>query len=140
MYINIDFIALNISEEIYYKYDIDLMVIIGSYGTDRFIYGESDIDIAFLTKIPLKQAQYMELINDLSAVVKYSKLDLINLNHASALLKYELASKGKLIYEREKGLFIKYSLYACRYYYDTDKFRVLRHQYFEEKLGELINE
>lgn len=119
------------------KYKIELMVIFGSYGTEEFKAGESDIDLAFLTSIPLSENCILNLVNEFSSIIKYSNIDFIDLNRASGLLKYEIASKGRLVYEKKRGLFERYSLYCYRYYYDTHKFRVLRQEYFENKLKEL---
>ncbi|KUO49325.1 MAG: hypothetical protein APF76_16105 [Desulfitibacter sp. BRH_c19] len=121
------------------KHKIELLVVIGSFGTDKFLHGESDIDIAFLTEVPIKEDQMLGFLNELSSIIKYSKLDLIDLHYASGLLKFEVATKGRLLYEKTQGLLERYRLYCYRYYYDTKKFRVMRQEYFENKLGELMN-
>lgn len=119
------------------KYKIELIVLIGSYGTSDFKHGESDIDIAFLTSSPLEDSQLLSFINEFSSIIKYSNIDLIDLRFASGLLKFEVATKGRLIFEKEEGFFARYSLYCYRYYYDTQKFRNLRREYLEEKLEQL---
>lgn len=119
------------------KFLLKLIVVIGSYGTGDFKPGESDIDIAFLCEKDMNQ--HMEMINELSRFFKYSKIDLIDLQKASGLLKYEVAYKGRLLYEQSEGFFERYKLYCYRYYYDTQKFRQLKKEYFQEQLGVLMD-
>ena len=121
------------------KYNLALLVLLGSYGTENFKTGESDIDIAFLAGTALQGNRCMQLLNDLSMLFEYGNIDLIDLKKASGLLKYEIADKGRLLYESKNGFFLRYSLYCLRYYYDTKKFRVLKKEYFQEKLGVLLD-
>jgi hypothetical protein len=81
----------------------------------------------------------MELLIELSRIFKYSKIDLIDLQKASGLLKYEIANKGRLLYEGTEGFYERYKLYCYRYYYDTSKFRRLKKEYFQEQLGVLMD-
>lgn len=121
------------------KYHLELLVFIGSYGTNEYIPRESDMDIAFLSNSPLNESQTLNLLNEVSSLIKCSNLDLINLTFASGLLKYKVAAAGRLIYEKKQGLFERYKLYCYRYYYDTKKFRQMRREYFEKKMEELAN-
>lgn len=123
--------------EIAEKFQLNLLILIGSYGTDDFRPGESDIDLAFLSDN--SRDQQLDLINELSRTFKYSKIDLIDLQKASGLLKYEVANKGRLLYEQSEGFFERYKLYCYRYYYDTQKFRQLKKEYFQEQLGVLMD-
>lgn len=122
------------------QFELQLVVLLGSYNTEEFKAGESDIDIAFLSEKSLTTDEYLTLINDLSGHFRYSKIDLIDLRKASGLLKYEIATKGRLLYELKEGDFIKYGLYCLRYYYDTAKFRQGRKEYFNEQLEGLSHE
>jgi predicted nucleotidyltransferase len=124
-------------EHLAVKYELDLLVLLGSYGTGHFDPGRSDIDIAFLSRNQLHQDDYLQLMGDLSAFFQYDKLDLIDLKRASGLLKYEIADKGRLLFHSKEGFFERYRLYCLRYYYDTAKFRALKKVYFQEQLGAL---
>jgi predicted nucleotidyltransferase len=121
------------------KFKLRLIVILGSYGTESFQMGESDIDIAILAETSLTPRDYLEIVNNTSRLFGYSKIDLIDLSRASGLLKYELATKGRLLFERQIGEFERYRLYCLRYYYDTNKFRELRKKYFDDQLGVLLD-
>ncbi|MGF7184932.1 putative nucleotidyltransferase [Desulfitispora alkaliphila] len=119
------------------KYQLELLILIGSYGTDDFKSGESDIDIAYLTENPLSVNDKLAFLNDISQFYQYSKIDLIDLQKAAGLLKYKVAIEGRPIYEQYAGQFDRYYLYCLRYYYDTEKFRKLRSKYLEEQLEAL---
>ncbi|MBS4025542.1 MAG: nucleotidyltransferase domain-containing protein [Clostridia bacterium] len=121
------------------KFQLSLLVLIGSYDTSEFRSGESDIDIAFISDDTKYASRQLELANDLCRIFKYSKIDLIDLQKASGLLKYEVATKGRLLYEQSEGFFERYKLYCYRYYYDTYKFRQGRKEYFQEQLGVLLD-
>ncbi len=122
------------------KYELDLLVLLGSYGTANFEPGRSDIDLAYLSRRKLQGNQHLQLLSDFSVFFEYDRLDLIDLRRASGLLKFEIADKGRLLFESEQGFFERYRLYCLRYYYDTLKFRNLKKDLFREQLGVLRNE
>lgn len=122
------------------KYDLDLLVLLGSYGTEHFAPGRSDIDLAFLSRKRLQSDEHLQLIMELSALFQHGKIDLIDLEKASGLLKYEVATRGRSLFHSKKGFFERYRLYCLRYYYDTAKFRVLQKEYFHEQLRVLKDE
>ncbi len=93
------------------EYQLKLLVIIGSFGTENYIFGESDIDLAYLRDKPLSAKDSISIIKELCRLFENSKIDLIDLQRASGLLKFEVASKGRLIYEISEGFFQKYKLF-----------------------------
>ena len=127
-------------EKLAVKYELDLLVLLGSYGTKHFLPGRSDIDIAFLSRKQLQPDQYLRLMADLGALFRHDRLDLIDLRKASPLLKFEIADKGRLLFHSEEGYFERYRLYCLRYYYDTAKFRAIKAENLQEQLGALRNE
>ena len=127
-------------QELAKRFQLNLLVLLGSYDTGNFRPGESDIDIAFLSDEIKDMGKKLELINELSRFFKYSKIDLIDLQKASGLLKYEVANKGRILFERSEGLFERYKLYCYRYYYDTYKFRQGKKEFFQEQLEVLLDE
>lgn len=76
-------------------------------------------------------------MGELSTFFQYGKLDLIDLKKASGLLKFEVADKGRPLFQKAEGFFERYRLYCLRYYYDTAKFRALKKKYLQEQLGAL---
>lgn len=121
------------------RFQLNLLILLGSYDTGDFRPGESDIDIAYLGDDIKDIKRQLEFMNELSRIFKYSKIDLIDLQKASGLLKYEIAVKGRVLFERSEGLFERYKLYCYRYYYDTDKFRQGKKEFFREQLEGLLN-
>ena len=81
--------------------------------------------------------EYLQLIRDLSAFFQYDRLDLIDLRRASGLLKFEIAGKGRVLFQSKPDFFERYRLYFLRYSYDTAKFRTLKKEFFKEQLGAL---
>ncbi len=127
-------------EQFAVKYELDLLVLLGSYGTKHFLPGRSDIDIAFLSRKQLQPDEYLQLMAELGVLFHHDRLDLIDLQKASPLFKFEIANKGRLLIQSKEGFFERYRLYCLRYYYDTAKFRAMKAEYFREKLGVLRNE
>ena len=99
------------------KYELYLLVYFGSYMTE-FYHAESDIDIAFLAKKPLSSKEKVSLFEDLIIYHRKSEIDLVDLQTADPILRYEIGSKGRLIYEAEEGLFERYSLYYLKRIYE----------------------
>jgi uncharacterized protein len=121
-------------KELALHFQVELLVVVGSFGTDSYRSGESDIDVAYLRSKPLSVRDSITIIKELSRLFENSKIDLIDLQRASGLLKYEAASKGRVLYEIREGFFERYKLFCLRYYYDTKKFRDQRSTYLQERI------
>jgi len=104
---------INIAE----KYKLDMLVYFGSYLTEYY-HNESDIDIAYLSSEILSSEQRLGLLEDLIKVHMKSEMDLVDLRTAEPVLRCEIALKGKLLYEKEEGLFDRYSLYYIKRFYE----------------------
>ncbi len=83
-------------------YDLAFIVTFGSYGTPRFT-NESDIDIAFQPTRVLDQQEEEKLMIDMILYFRRDKLDLINLRTAPILLKNEVATNGRVLYDKEQA-------------------------------------
>lgn len=79
--------------------NIILAIIFGSYGTE-FQREDSDIDFAILFDEPLDMLQEMKVLNDLSRILNFENVDLVNLNKASVMIQFRSLG-GKIIYERD---------------------------------------
>lgn len=66
-------------------------------------------------EIPIKLSEIFDLAPDL--------IDVVEMNHCSPLLGFQVARDGKLLYERTPDDFIKFQSKAWRIYADTAKFR-----------------
>lgn len=121
--------------EIVDKYDIELMLTFGSYGTERFT-SKSDIDVGFLSRTPMSDGRMMELLRDLIVFFHRDGIDLVDLNKASPLLQYEVACNSKVMYE-ENDSYLRFIVKAGGLYADTEHLRIGRRQYLKDALDNL---
>ncbi|MEK7175735.1 MAG: nucleotidyltransferase domain-containing protein [Patescibacteria group bacterium] len=102
---------------------IRFIVLFGSAvkGTSRL---ESDFDIAIYLyneeSLFKNLKEHSEILNKLGEIldIDSNKIDLVDLNEANILLRYEITSGGKLLYGNELD-FIQYQCFAFRDYVDA---------------------
>lgn len=127
-------------QQIAEKYQLKLLLYYGSYARQQdYDPARSDIDIAFMSEQQLNSQQLFDLMSDLILLHRTSKIDLINLQTASGLLKEAVANDGQVLYEKEAGFFQSLCPYLYKCYYETRKFRQAKHALFEKKLTEELN-
>jgi len=111
--------------------DIKMLVLFGSRATGN-VHPGSDWDFAVLYDRELLRARmknywyWLEidrLLTQMLPSIPMAKIDVAELNHCSPLLGYQVASEGKLLYEKHPGEFIKFQCLAAKIYADTAKFR-----------------
>lgn len=118
------------------KYRLQLIVYYGSYARQTdYDPSRSDIDIAFISHERLNSQELFDLMSDLILLHRKSKLDLINLQTASGLLKEAVANDGRVLYEDTEGYFLSLCPYLYKCYYETRKFRQVQRAIFEKKLA-----
>lgn len=103
--------------EIAKRYDMEFMVYFGSYKTEYY-NRDSDIDIAYLSVEQLDADKHIKFFEDLVLLHRKTELDLVDLRISEPLLKFEIAKTGKVLYEKEKGLFERYSMYYIKKIYE----------------------
>ena len=111
--------------KIFEDYELTLLIIFGSYNSDNF-NKDSDIDLGVKVKKPdqiLKNRN--KILDKISSIFDYRDIDLVLLNYAEPLIKYKIACEGKVIYEKEKGLFEKFQVRAMSDHNDAKKFYML---------------
>ncbi|MFH0933132.1 MAG: nucleotidyltransferase domain-containing protein [Nitrospirota bacterium] len=84
------------------------------------VHNQSDIDLAFLFDRP---ADILSLTNSVIRLLHADNIDVVDLRRASPLLKFSVAKNGRLLYERQPGLFNEFYSLAFRMYVDTKKLR-----------------
>ena len=127
-------------QQIAEKYQLKLLLYYGSYARQQdYDPARSDIDIAFMSEQQLNSQQLFDLMSDLILLHRTSKIDLINLQTASGLLKEAVANDGRVLYEKKAGFFKNLCPYLYKCYYETRKFRQAKHALFEKKLTEELN-
>jgi len=129
------------SIRIYFKNRPEVIAsfIFGSYSTDDATI-LSDLDVGILLKIDIVKDRYSELLLDISSdlvrLLKMDNIDLVILNRANPVLKYEIATKGIAIFEREKAVVDNFKIKSLKYYMDTKIFRKLYQKSIKNFLSE----
>ncbi|RKL62652.1 nucleotidyltransferase domain-containing protein [Thermoanaerobacteraceae bacterium SP2] len=90
----------------YFKKDpnILLVTVFGSLTENNFLEKISDIDIAMLFKNNITLMDEARIMDELSEILKFEDIDLLNLNKANFLLRYNAVIKGKIIYEKDRKI------------------------------------
>lgn len=118
------------------KYGLDLVVAFGSQVSGR-TRAASDMDVAVRFKPGRARSGSLELevASQLDSVFPETlQLDVSFLNDASSLLLFEVATRGKPIYELKPLLFWQFQSYAARRYDDDYKFRLRREAYLQDRV------
>lgn len=100
----------------------------------------SDLDIAVLLSPEVPRERWPEvqikLICDLMSVFHHNDVDVIILNRAPALLAYEAARYGKVIYQDASQPHLDFLVLAISRYADTRRLRDIFTAYLLERAGE----
>lgn len=107
----------NAVRELAARFNLKLLVYFGSFLTANF-RPHSDIDIAFLADRPLSSMEKWDLCKELIIFHRKSEIDLVDLQTAEPILRYVVANEGKLLFEREEGLFDRYALFYIKRFYE----------------------
>lgn len=124
--------AQNIITAIAHRYNLKLLVYFGSYLTEWYLK-DSDIDLAFLADQPLTSLEKMELHKELIIAHRKSDIDLVDLQTAETVLRYAVATDGKVLFEREEGMFERYALFYIKQFYEM-------RPYIQEEMRQLAKE
>jgi len=100
-----------------HRYGLKFLVYFGSFLTEHY-RKDSDIDLAFLAHRPLSSTEKWELCKELMILHRKSEIDLVDLQTAEPLLRYIVATEGRLLYEEEVGTFERYALFYVKHYYE----------------------
>lgn len=112
----------DIKERLAPLFDVDglsLIILFGSMASGA-VHARSDMDLAFLYD---RKVDILELTNRASMLLGTDKVDVVDLRLATPLLKFAVASTGKIVYERSPGVFSDFFSLAFRRYVDTKKLR-----------------
>lgn len=121
------------------QFDIKIIYIFGSYAKGKN-NGNSDLDIAVLLG-DYTPFDKINLISEFVGIFKRDDIDVVVLNDANSLLKFQVIKYGKIVYmisEYEKVIFEAKTLDE---YMDMEFFRKRQNQIvdmiFKEKWGEV---
>jgi uncharacterized protein len=97
---------------------------------------DSDIDLAVLvdnSSLPeaiLERGELKrKLVRDTISFLRASRVDVVLLNQASLLLRYQVARTGKVLYEKNPGDYAGFVSLSLRQHSDTRLFRYLDRKY-----------
>ena len=98
---------------------LQLVILFGSVAAGTS-HGQSDIDLGFLFE---GRVDILALTNKVTRLLGADNVDVVDLGRASPLLRFAAARTGKVVHEKEKGIFNAFSSLAFRMYVDTAKLR-----------------
>jgi predicted nucleotidyltransferase len=110
--------------------NLDVMVVFGSRARGEAHPG-SDWDIGYLSSGAIDVGS---LLGEIAEIAGTDRLDLVDLDRASGLLRFRAARDGRLVFERSVGRFDRFRLEAALFWCDAAP--VLARAY-EDVLGEL---
>ncbi|MBI4152176.1 nucleotidyltransferase domain-containing protein [Candidatus Woesearchaeota archaeon] len=118
------------------KYKLELLLLFGSQAKGG-THSKSDIDLAFFSQVKIDEQRLYE---DIMKIFRRGDVDLINLytthNHS---LRYEILSKGLIIYERKKGIKSKMEGQSFIDYLDFQRYYTLRSKLLDSKLSAMVS-
>ena len=124
--------------DILIKYEaIIFSYIFGSFAKDN-IRKDSDIDIAIYLKNNIDTYEYLHMKMELSEVLK-REVDLVILNDATPLLKYEIYKNNILLFTNNKSIEGRYKVKILFEYNDMKRYLDLSYEKTIERLKEEVS-
>jgi len=114
------------------KYQITLIVLFGSYAENK-VREDSDIDIGIYLANKIGVKEETNLIEDMVHAFKRDNIDLVILNTASPVLRFEVVRNGKLLFERTQGDFLQFKLLSMKRYWEYSRFQKYSKMYMDKK-------
>ena len=105
--------------EIVKRAGVDLFVLFGSRARGQAT-ADSDWDLAYRVAKEIGEAFDPDaLLADLVGALKSDRIDLVDLNRGSALLRFRIAAEGKPVYQADPDAFQAFQIDAVRYWCDV---------------------
>lgn len=123
------------------RHAVSLAVLFGSVAKGGAKPG-SDIDLAVSLDRPTERKEggraasaRLALMDDAMAYLQTSRIDLVILNHADSLLRFEVARTGKAVYQAAEGDFASFCSLALRQHEDSRVFYEAMDRYLSQTVG-----
>ncbi|MBE3519200.1 MAG: nucleotidyltransferase domain-containing protein [Firmicutes bacterium] len=120
------------------QHGVSLAVLFGSQATGQATEA-SDVDLAVLMKhkgrpddLLSLAGERMEILRELIRHIESADVDLVILNHADPLLKFQVARTGKPVYQETPGLFSSFCSLAVRQHGDSMVFYRAMERYLRQ--------
>lgn len=117
------------------KYNLLLVILYGSQASGRTCK-ESDIDIAVLGTRPITFENLIDLNNEFAEIFKVKEIDVKSLHNTNSLFRYQVMSKGVLLYGKSYD-YNSFKSYAFRDYYDSQDLLRLKEVFIKKRLQNL---
>lgn len=121
-------------KEICKDYKLSLVILFGSQKNGSSRKG-SDLDLAVWVERKDIDVDYeIDLLEAFVNLVRKDRIDIVILNYADSLLQFEVASKGSVLYEKYRGKFNEFQVYAMKRNNESHKFYALSEVYLNNFL------
>jgi|SRR3989338_2283021 len=117
------------------KYNLSLVILYGSQARGK-IHKGSDIDIAVLGARPIPFEKLIDLNNEFAEIFKVKEIDVKSLHNTNPLFRYQVMSKGVLLYGKNYD-YNSFKSYAFRDYYDSQDLLRLKEVFIKKRLQSL---
>ncbi|MFZ2975205.1 MAG: nucleotidyltransferase domain-containing protein [Candidatus Moraniibacteriota bacterium] len=105
-------------EEIAKKYNLQLLLLFGSQVSGK-THPMSDFDFGYIGEKKLNYKERSALANELSKLVKFSAVEVIDLKNGSPFLLKEIIKNNQVFFE-ENGAYADFYTTATRIYFDAE--------------------
>lgn len=126
-----------IDKKIFKKFNIKLVYLFGSRAKGLFV-GESDFDIAVLFEEGNGHSDFFDntvyLKEDLRDYFP-AEVDIVALNEANSLLKYEVISNGQLLYAKDERFRLDFEVLSINEYFDDKYVRDIYYNALKERIA-----
>ncbi len=117
------------------RHRVEVAVLFGSRAKGT-CSPDSDWDLAFQVPPPEDDLELSQIkramVREICTLLKTSRVDVVLLNRASPLLRYQVAINGEPVFEKESDSFASFASYAVRSYSDGWVFREAEKRYLKE--------
>ena len=122
-------------EKLIEEFNISLIYVFGSYakGTNT---ENSDLDIGILINGDTSLMTRLSVLNEMVGILDREDIDLIILNEADEVLKFQVIKYGKLIYVRDLTEKVLFEARTMSEYMDMEHFRNTRNKYMDIRFKE----
>jgi predicted nucleotidyltransferase len=117
----------NINKNIFKKHRVEIAYLFGSRTKNKSVKA-SDFDIAILFKNSPSESLAIKKNSFLSMELNRffpGKIDMVSLNHASSLLRYEVVAHGQVLYCANKKDRVNFEVSVIKEYIDGEPLRKL---------------